>query len=84
VAALLAQLIADQAMLQTVKKGLGQLGGIAKSSKDATVSLLIGLGIALTDVSNEPLDLPNKRNIYIIQEEGPTEADSKKSTDDNS
>ena len=47
VAALLAQLIADQAMLQTVKKGLGQLGGIAKGLRGATGPLLIGLGLAL-------------------------------------
>jgi hypothetical protein len=47
VAALLAQLFADQAMLQTVKKGLGQLGGIAKDLRGAAGPLLIGIGVAL-------------------------------------
>jgi hypothetical protein len=47
VAALLAQLVADQGMLQTVKSGLGQLGGKAKGLRGAAGPLLIGLGVAL-------------------------------------
>jgi len=47
VAALLAQLFADQAMLQTVKKGLGQLGGIAKGLRGVAGPLLMGIAVAL-------------------------------------
>ncbi|AGA68385.1 hypothetical protein Desdi_0862 [Desulfitobacterium dichloroeliminans LMG P-21439] len=47
VAALLAQLIADQGMLQKVKSGLGQMGGIGKGGKGMAGNLLLGLGIAL-------------------------------------
>ena len=47
VAALLAQLIADQAVLQAVKGGLGQLGGIAKGLRGATGTLLLGMSMAL-------------------------------------
>ena len=46
-AALMAQLIADQAMLQTIKKGFGQLGGIAKNLKGADEPMFIGMGMAL-------------------------------------
>ncbi|NLL89395.1 MAG: hypothetical protein GX228_10865, partial [Firmicutes bacterium] len=47
VAALLAQLIADQGMLQTVKSGLGQLGGIAKGLRGVAGPLLMGIAVAL-------------------------------------
>jgi hypothetical protein len=47
IAALLAQFITEQGMFQTVKRGLGQLGGMVKGSRGATGSLLIGLGVAL-------------------------------------
>jgi hypothetical protein len=47
VAALLAQLIADQGMLQTVKSGPGQLRGIVNSGKREAVPLPLGGGAAL-------------------------------------
>lgn len=47
VAALLAQLIADQGVFQTVKSGLGQLRGIVNSGKREVVPLLLGAGAAL-------------------------------------
>lgn len=51
VAALLAQIIADKSMFGTVKRGLGQLGGILKLGKEASGPVLLGSGIALI-VSN--------------------------------
>jgi hypothetical protein len=51
IAALLAQFITEHGMFQSVKRGLGQLGGMVKGSKGATGPLLIGLGVALI-VSN--------------------------------
>lgn len=63
VAALLAQLIADQGMLQTVKSGLGQLGGIAKGGKEMAPQLLLGLGIAFI-VGNMMIS-SNLQNIMV-------------------
>lgn len=47
VAAMLAQFIADQGMLQTVKRGLGQLGGMTKGMRGAVGPLFVGIAVAL-------------------------------------
>lgn len=47
VAALLAQMIADKGMLQSVKSSIGQLPAMAKGGKKSYALLLLGAGVAL-------------------------------------
>lgn len=47
IAALLAQIITDKGMLQSLKAGMGQLTVAAKDGKKAYVPLLLGVGAAL-------------------------------------
>lgn len=63
VAALLAQIIVDKSMFGKVKRGLGQLGGIAKGGKGAFGPVLLGSGIALI-VTNLMIS-SNLQNIMV-------------------